>query len=173
MSGITRGAMESDGGASRRLWTSDRLRFYLTAALIYAASRIAICAGIAISRRVIPRINNPQVVWQYGPSWVYDLARWDTGWYKIIDEQGYSYTPGTATQQPVAFYPLYPLVARAFGVLGIEPMPALLIVANLAGLACALLLAKLVREQFDDDVALRSVALLSFFPTSVFFSAGY
>src|SRR5262245_28382413 len=39
--------------------------------------------------------------------WFWDgWVRWDAGWYSMIADQGYSYTPGQ--QGPVAFFPGYP-----------------------------------------------------------------
>ena len=49
----------------------------------------------------------------------------------------------------------------------------MLLVANVAGLLAVVALFKLVREEFGDQIALTTIALLSFFPTSVLLSAGY
>ena len=49
----------------------------------------------------------------------------------------------------------------------------MLLVANLAATAAVLLLFKLIRERHGDRAALVSVALISFFPASIFLSAGY
>jgi Gpi18-like mannosyltransferase len=49
----------------------------------------------------------------------------------------------------------------------------MLLVANLAAAAAVLLLFKLVRERCGDRTALVTVAMISFFPSSIFLSAGY
>ncbi len=49
----------------------------------------------------------------------------------------------------------------------------MLLVSNVAGLLAIVVLFKLVREELGDRVALATIALLSFFPTSVLLSAGY
>jgi Gpi18-like mannosyltransferase len=49
----------------------------------------------------------------------------------------------------------------------------MLLVANLATMAAILLLFKLIREEFDDRIALVTVAMIAFFPSSIFLSAGY
>ncbi len=46
------------------------------------------------------------------------LVRWDAGWYGEIAQNGYWLKPGQ--QSPVAFFPLYPLVIRAFAWLGVN-----------------------------------------------------
>ena len=49
----------------------------------------------------------------------------------------------------------------------------MLLVSNVAGLLAIVMLFKLVREEFGDQLALATTALLSFFPASVLLSAGY
>jgi Gpi18-like mannosyltransferase len=72
------------------------------------------------------------------------------------------------------FYPLYPMFARGLAAIGgLTPADALLLVSNAAGLLAIVALFKLVREEFGDQLALTTTALLSFFPTSVLLSAGY
>jgi 4-amino-4-deoxy-L-arabinose transferase-like glycosyltransferase len=56
---------------------------------------------------------------------------------------------------------------------GFAPADAMLLVSNVAGLLAIVMLFKLVREEFGDQVALAAIALLSFFPASVLLSAGY
>lgn len=43
------------------------------------------------------------------------LARWDTGWYLGIAEEGYNYWGNANHQTNVAFFPAYPLTVRAVG----------------------------------------------------------
>jgi Gpi18-like mannosyltransferase len=73
------------------------------------------------------------------------------------------------------FYPLYPLIAKALTIFpGIDGLLALLVVANVAAILSVLLLFKYVRQHdHGDEVALLTIAFLSFFPTSLFLSAGY
>jgi len=66
------------------------------------------------------------------------------------------------------FYPLYPMLAWSLAAIsGLTPADALLLVSNVAGLLAILVLFKLVREEFGDEQALATIALLSFFPASV------
>ena len=58
-------------------------------------------------------------------------------------------------------------------ILRIDLVDSMLLVANLAGVAAVLLLFKLVRERFGDPTAFATVAMISFFPSSILLSAGY
>ncbi|HKR61642.1 MAG TPA: mannosyltransferase family protein, partial [Pyrinomonadaceae bacterium] len=85
-----------------------------------------------------------------------------------------SYNGDNTVQHPVVFYPFYPLVARAVAsVLNISEAAALLIVSNVAIIVAVPLLFKLIRQSYGDQVAFYAVAGLCFFPSSLFFSAGY
>jgi hypothetical protein len=87
---------------------------------------------------------------------------------------GYKYNGNDFVQQPVIFYPLYPLIAKALTIFpGINGLLALLVVANVAAVLSVLLLFKYVRQYYGDEVAFSTIAFLSFFPTSFFLSAGY
>lgn len=112
--------------------------------------------------------------WVAGPNWYHHLLRWDSEWYNLIATEGYRYNGNPNDLQTVVFYPLYPLLTRAVAaVTGLGAPEALLIVANVSALAAVVLLFKLVREEFDDRIALLTIAFLSFFPSSIFLSAGY
>jgi hypothetical protein len=107
-------------------------------------------------------------------SWYRYLLRWDSLWYASILNEGYKYDGNDLVQQSVIFYPLYPLTAKAFTILlGIDGFLALLVVANLAAILSTLLLFKYVRNDHGDELALLTIAFLSFFPTSLFLSTGY
>jgi hypothetical protein len=113
-------------------------------------------------------------VWSAGPSWYHQLLQWDSEWYFRIVTEGYGYNGDPTIPQNIVFYPLYPMLARGLAATsGISAPDTLLLVANISGFCAIVLLFKLVREEFGDDLALATVALLSFIPTSVFLSAGY
>lgn len=144
---------------------------YVQALAIYLCSRLVVGFGIAFGKVYITLGNE---TWLGGASWYHWLLRWDSEWYKIIATEGYRYNGDPGQTQTVVFYPLYPWLSWAASeILRIEIFDAMLLVANLAGLSAVLLLFKLVRERFDDRIALVTVAMISFFPSSVFLSAGY
>ncbi|MGH6726467.1 MAG: glycosyltransferase family 39 protein [Pseudolabrys sp.] len=146
---------------------------YLAALAIYLTSRLVIAWAMNIATYVVAH-GSHSAAWDTSSSWYHYLLRWDSGWYLDIVEHGYQYNGDNLVQQPVVFYPLYPLLAKALTIIpGTDAFLALLIVANIAALIAVLLLFEYVRRNFGDDVALLTVAFLSFFPTSLFLSAGY
>ena len=154
--------------------SGDRLRFpgpYLTALAIYLCSRLVVFLGVLFGNAYIALGDE---AWLAGTHWYHRLLRWDSEWYKIIASEGYTYDGNPALKQTVVFYPLYSALCRLVSeALRIDVVDAMLLVANLAAATAVLLLFKLVRERFGDRNALATVAMISFFPSSVFLSAGY
>jgi Gpi18-like mannosyltransferase len=145
---------------------------YLSALMIFAASRLVVIFGINFGRLlvVIPDPNRTDA----GPAWYYRLLRWDSEWYAIIVSQGYRYSNDPSVEGPTVFYPLYQLVTYVIkSLFGIDHFVALLLVANFASLVVALLMTKFVRDELGDEIALLSLAFFCFFPSSLFLSAGY
>jgi Gpi18-like mannosyltransferase len=169
-----------DKVVSSALWIAptrrrgDRLRFsvpYLEALAIYLCSRLVVFFGVVFGKTYIALGND---TWLGGAQWYHRLLRWDSEWYKIIASEGYKYDGDPGLTQTVVFYPLYPSLSRLVSeVLRIDVVDAMLLVANLAAAAAVLLLFKLVRERFGDRTALLTVAMITFFPSSIFLSAGY
>jgi hypothetical protein len=80
---------------------------------------------------------------------------------------------GYRTAQSWAFFPLYPMAARALGpVLGGAPRAGLAI-AVVASLACCVLLYAMAAASQGEEAAARAVALFLAFPTHFFFGAFY
>jgi hypothetical protein len=146
---------------------------YLRAVSIYLCSRLVVLLAIDVAGIYLP-LWKPDV-WQSGSRWYDHLLRWDSQWYAGIAEHGYRYSGvPTGDPQPVVFYPLYPLLARFVAdITGLSPTVALLVVANVAAVLAVLLLFRFVRRHSGDDVALLAVAVLAFYPGSLFLSAGY
>ena len=98
--------------------------------------------------------------------------RWDTCWYVLIAREGYS-LDDTRIFAP----PLYPWLMRLAGRLlgGSETAFLLggLIVSNLACVALFAYLFALVRREWGEALARRSVAYLALFPTAFFLLAAY
>jgi len=144
---------------------------YFWAISIFLCSRVVVALGLVFSRKYLPVAAD---VWSAGPSWYHQLLQWDSEWYFKIATEGYRYNGDPTIQQNVVFYPLYPMLARGLtAISGLTAADALLLVANLGGLLAIIALFKLVREEFGDQIALTTIALFSFFPTSVLLSAGY
>jgi Gpi18-like mannosyltransferase len=157
--------------AGRRGGRLQAVAPYFEALAIYLSSRLVIFLGIIFGKTYIPLGNT---TWVGGTEWYHRLLRWDSEWYKIIATEGYKYNGNAGETQTVVFYPLYPGLSRLVSdILRIEVFDAMLLVANLATMAAILLLFKLIREEFDDRIALVTVAMIAFFPSSIFLSAGY
>jgi Gpi18-like mannosyltransferase len=157
--------------ADRRGGRLQAVAPYFEALAIYLCSRLVIFLGIIFGKTYIPLGNTTSVG---GTEWYHRLLRWDSEWYKIIATEGYKYNGNAGETQTVVFYPLYPGLSRLVSdILRIEVFDAMLLVANLATMAAILLLFKLIREEFDDRIALVTVAMIAFFPSSIFLSAGY
>src|SRR5919108_2919863 len=116
---------------------------YLKAFLVFISSRLILLLAIAFSTRFIPKQSGSEY-WNVGPSWNTYLLRYDSGWYLKIAVEGYTYDGNDLVQQPVVFYPLYPLVSRIFSrILDIDQTITLLIVSNLSISLAVLLIFKL------------------------------
>ena len=143
---------------------------------IIGPSRYFFFAGGGRTRTgILSKISDHRIGdWSAGPSWYHQLLQWDSEWYFKIATDGYQYNGDPTIQQNIVFYPLFPMLSRASATIGgLAPADAMLLVANVAGLLAIVTLFKLVREEFGDQIALATIALLSFFPASVLLSAGY
>lgn len=105
------------------------------------------------------------------------LMRWDAHWYLQIVRQGYDFNP--YAQSSVAFFPLYPMLARGLAVVlggagtDLGRAIALLVVSNGALLGGLVVLHRFVRELYGRAIAARAVLLVLVFPTTLFLSSGY
>ncbi|MGB9752461.1 hypothetical protein [Roseiflexus castenholzii] len=103
-----------------------------------------------------------------GAAW----SQWDSRLYLSIVLLGYQHPPEEYAN--MAFLPLYPLFIRMLLPLtGGDAVAAGLIVTHCALLAAALIVADVVRRDFDEQIAYRAVATLLCFPTSFFLGAVY
>ena len=105
--------------------------------------------------------------------WLFRYSvRWDAGWYLGIVRFGYEYIPERSTS--VAFFPLFPLLIEIFDrVLPGSDVFAALVVVHLALMAAVIYVFQIVRLDFDESVAWRTVVFLLVYPGAFFFSAVY
>ncbi len=143
---------------------------YLSALLIFLASRLVVIVGVNFGTLLVKPEGSGN--WDApGHAWYYRLLRWDSGWYAGIVRHGYQYSNDAI---PVVFYPLYPLVSYSVrSLFGIDEYLALLLVANVASVFIVLLMTKFVKDEIGEEIALLSMAFFCFFPSSLFLSAGY
>lgn len=120
-------------------------------------------------------------------------SRWDAEWYGDIAREGYRYDPDAApnTQQPIAFFPLYPIAMRTLGAFTIPDRTVAMrfeeyleirrvrlawggVVISLVAFLCALVVVYRWAEwRGGPEAAAATVVLLSAYPFAVFFSAPY
>lgn len=97
--------------------------------------------------------------------------RWDARHLLDIAQNGYD--GAVTTAQPEAFFPLFPLLARAVGALGTSPVIAGLIVSTVATVVALAYLHRMAEEEVGAGTGRRAALYLAFFPTAVFLVAPY
>ena len=174
--------------ARRALPPIDRELAWVVAVAL--ASRLAVWAVAAfaallatgsespgsIGRQNELRFDDPRLTHPFGSGVdlaLAPMARWDAVWYLRIAGEGYGADPGLKA----AFFPLYPLLVRALGiVLGGGPGGRLIAsyaIALFAFVAAACVVYRLVRERRDRATARLAIVLLCAFPGSLWFGAPY
>lgn len=105
---------------------------------------------------------------------------WDGSWYRFIAENGYPrdlpVDPGSGrvVQNPWAFYPLFPLLARLLmSVTGLGFPVVASSLSLVCGLGAAILMAGLLAERVGPRVALATVAVWGAFPAAVSLQIAY
>ncbi|GIV96196.1 MAG: hypothetical protein KatS3mg057_0853 [Herpetosiphonaceae bacterium] len=95
--------------------------------------------------------------------------RWDANFYVRIAGDGY-----LQSSPSLAFHPLYPMLGRSIAaLLGIHPLPALLILSTFVTAALLPLFERLALLDLDAQAALRSTILLALSPVSFVLLAPY
>ena len=95
-------------------------------------------------------------------------ARWDSVWYLDIANDGYAGSGDRA-----AFFPLYPLLVRAGGLVFGSPLVAGIVISLAAFLVGLAALHRLATIELGPEAARWAVISLALFPGSVWFSAVY
>jgi hypothetical protein len=149
-------------------------RWVLRPLAVFAATRLAILLVAYLAAGLIP---DPTAVPPYHLRGTDNLlldvlgSRWDTGFYVSIAEEGYRYRD--VPLPSVAFFPLLPLMMRALTPLVGDPLPAGILISNLALLLASIVFYRLVADGWGDGVAGRAVWYLLIFPAAVFGAAVY
>lgn len=150
------------------------LRWLGAALVTFVVWRGALLAFDLIGLSLVPSMGTCRKQWQvFGEQHAFlnGLFRWDAGWYLKIARSGYSFNEAKGSS--VAFYPLFPYLARYLGqLLGSVPVAGLLI-ANAATVGSVYYLRRLGALLHDDTVGKLASILLLVFPTSLFLSAFY
>ena len=152
-------------------------RFVLAVLAIWTVLRLV---SAVILVQVAHHWQDPVVYDDSGTPRYFQFATlWDGAWYERIATQGYPEqlpvnTQGEVRQNPWAFYPIFPFLARGLMALtGWSFAVSGVVVATLLGYAAAVLVAGLLREKVGTAAALGAVALLGAFPSSPTFQVAY
>jgi hypothetical protein len=149
--------------------------WWVQVALVYVASRLVsacIFMAAALQQGVNPWFPPAPDYWNF-------ITIWDGRWYAEAANNGYpSELPlnanGGVAENSWAFYPLFPYLARALGAFtGLAALPALTVIAVVAGLGAALVAYKLFREYAGRTTALWAVTFFSMFPVSAILQVPY
>jgi hypothetical protein len=102
-------------------------------------------------------------------------ARWDTGWYLMVANDGYYWRPARVMhQQNIAFFPAFPMMMRYASLfLGREMVWTGVLISWASFFGAVVYLFRFTRERFGDDTAGAAIALLACYPFALYFSAAY
>jgi hypothetical protein len=100
---------------------------------------------------------------EFRGEWFWDgWVRYDAGWYTMIADHGYNYTPGQ--QSEVAFFPGYPLAMRAVGgLLGNTPLGGIAVTV-VCGAGALVAFHRWCRDRLDPPAALTAVLCVALYP---------
>ena len=154
-----------------RWFTVPFVAFVLTRLLVVGALYLPRAAGIVLFES--PTFNFAPM--SDVPAPLQPWARWDSGWYVRIADQGYDYVRGSILPEDndVAFFPLYPVLIHSVTWGVGNSLLAGLIISNTCFLLALMLLYRFTEVTFNAVVAARTVLYLALFPTAFFFSAVY
>ncbi len=165
-------------GRAARGWSWDHLltRFRSTEGIgfivgVFIASRVLVLLIAVVGPYLVP--PGP-----FSPglaattTWSDYWVRWDGGWYIDIAQHGYRFNG--AGNDNVAFFPLFPLLLRGAGWLGLNAAAAGIVISNGCLLAGLWVLYRLVRDEFGRPrLAELAVSLMAFGPAALWCSIGY
>jgi hypothetical protein len=144
---------------------------------LWMAWRVALLLLPFMLGTLIPTVWEPQPttaseVWTDHLLWGW--TRWDGEWYGDIATKGYW------SDEPVAFFPLLPILMRGVGYIlafGQPSQPVFkiagLLIATIASMPFCLWLYRLARLEYDEQIARLTVTYLFLFPTAYCLVAAY
>ena len=144
--------------------------------IVFTVSRLYLFLLVYLSLILIP-VRTGEGLWRAYPHNLFldGWARWDSGWYADIAEEGYTNTdhPKLGSQRDTVFFPFYPLSVRIVKTVCGDVFISGMLISNCALLIASIVLFRIARDNYSMEVAQGSVILLAFNPFSFFFSAVY
>jgi hypothetical protein len=165
-----------DKALSRRrcAWVGGIPRWIRAPLVLFGVSRLVVVLTAIIGGALLPD-NQAVPLYHLRPTENIFLdvfgSRWDTGFYVSIAEEGYRYE--SVTLPSVPFFPLLPLLMKAFMILIDDAVIAGVLVSNLALLGASMLVYRFASLDSDEPTARRAVWYFLIFPLSFFGSAIY
>ena len=169
--GATRGAPVGEPpadapGTDRREPPGPLIRWFpRTALLVYAGIRVATVAVVALAALFTHK------------SLLYDLDIWDGAWFLRAVRYGYPahlpMTGGHVAANPVAFFPLLPLLVRLIDLTGLPPGWSALLLSAVTGATAVYGVGRLARHLGGDGAGQRAALLFAVFPGTFAFSLAY
>ncbi|MCA4132368.1 hypothetical protein [Arthrobacter sp. M4] len=150
------------------LRAAARWPWWVQTLLLYIAAR-ALSAAIFVAAA---RQQGPNPWFAPHPDYWNFISIWDGRWYQEAADNGYpSNLPlgpdGEVQENAWAFYPIFPMLGRVLSaVTGMGTLPALTLIAMVAGAAAALVAYQLFREFAGVRTAVWGVLFVSTFPVS-------
>lgn len=151
----------------RGVWTAVLLPFAITRAL-FVLLTITASWWIALLRlpSIVPTHQHDFIAGRW--------MQWDAVWYLRVAQAGYRLAPYANGHVNLAFFPLYPLAVHLLLPFGPwSPAFVAMAVSNASALGATLVFYRLIAMDFGAQIARRASWILAFFPTSLFFFAGY
>jgi hypothetical protein len=126
-----------------------------------------ICGVLTLVVGTGATIAGPSMPYLDGPVWLDGWFQGDSVWYLHIAENGYSYHPGE--QSSIAFFPSYPMAARALGsLLGGQFQVAGSLLGVACGAAAVSLFVVWAWRRLPRRSALTAIAVMMLYPYSFF-----
>jgi len=140
---------------------STRIAHFIIAVTSYMFIHNEVGAGSSYWRGIIPDKSIFIRVWQ----------RWDSNFYQSILEKGYKeFAEGV---YDTAFFPLYPFLGKIVNVLVGNAPVSLLIISNLSLFLAMYYMFNIVKEDYGEAIAKKSVWFLLAYPFAFFFTGIY
>lgn len=161
---------------------TDRLerRQLVTPVAAFVASRavVAVAVGAVVDLRqglAAQGFAGPWPTPPPGPLFFRALTSWDASWYSWIAAHGYFDLRGQplAPHSTFGFFPVWPLLIRAFSETGASIAVSAAVVTFVVGAAASVALWALAAHLTDKETADRAVVLWVFFPGSIVLSLAY
>lgn len=138
---------------------------------LYAAVFVVLLVAGNVAFHLLPH-TDPGHRWPDHPI-IETLARWDTGWYFHIAEDGYFYD-GPGKQSAVAFFPAYPAATRVLAFVVRDTIVAGVLVTLASAIGAFWLFFRWAADKLGRDKAWIATVLLALYPFSYFlFGAVY